>query len=208
MRRSRRLMWVAVAGPGWGSAGPAAAQSSSTSSSPTLAELLKNVYGPHGMIVDSQNVLPDGSTHSAFFRRVPIRVRAFQHHARSTADRAAGAVALLRLHLPVRRLNRHVCPDDTEFRTHSCRPRRDGGRGTSSSGTASGSSTFMRSTDLASLISRPSSGTTRPLGRRPRRHHHDPERFPGLVTQSTTFLTFGATDRLDISLAVPMVRTF
>src|SRR6185436_5992941 len=50
-----------------GSARPAAAQSSTASSSPTLAELLKNIYGPRGLIVDSENVLPDGSTHSGHF---------------------------------------------------------------------------------------------------------------------------------------------
>ena len=46
---------------------PAAAQTTVESRSPTLAELLQNVYGPHGLTVDSEAVLPDGSTHSAHF---------------------------------------------------------------------------------------------------------------------------------------------
>jgi hypothetical protein len=50
-----------------GSAAGAAAQTTVQSTSPTLAELLKNVYGPHGLTVESEAVLPDGSTHSAHF---------------------------------------------------------------------------------------------------------------------------------------------
>jgi hypothetical protein len=45
----------------------AAAQPTVVSSSPTLAEMLQNVYGPHGLTVESDAVLPDGSTHSAHF---------------------------------------------------------------------------------------------------------------------------------------------
>src|SRR4051812_43400359 len=48
-------------------AAPAAAQTTVVSSSPTLAEMLQNVYGPHVLIVESDAVLPDGSTHSAHF---------------------------------------------------------------------------------------------------------------------------------------------
>ena len=49
------------------SVAPAFAQTTVQSSSPTLAELLRNIYGPNGLIVDSESVLPDGSTHSAHF---------------------------------------------------------------------------------------------------------------------------------------------
>jgi hypothetical protein len=45
----------------------ASAQTTVQSTSPTLAEMLQNVYGPHGLTVDSEAVLPDGSTHSAHF---------------------------------------------------------------------------------------------------------------------------------------------
>jgi len=45
----------------------ASAQTTVQSLSPTLAELLQNIYGPHGLVVDSEAVLPDGSTHSAHF---------------------------------------------------------------------------------------------------------------------------------------------
>jgi hypothetical protein len=43
------------------------AQTTVQSVSPTLAELLQSIYGPHGLVVDSEAVLPDGSTHSAHF---------------------------------------------------------------------------------------------------------------------------------------------
>jgi hypothetical protein len=49
------------------SAWRASAQTTVQSTSPTLAEMLQNIYGPHGLIVDSEAVLPDGSTHSAHF---------------------------------------------------------------------------------------------------------------------------------------------
>jgi hypothetical protein len=50
-----------------GSAHIADAQTTVQNTSPTLAEMLQNVYGPHGLVVDSEAVLPDGSTHSAHF---------------------------------------------------------------------------------------------------------------------------------------------
>jgi hypothetical protein len=50
-----------------GSASVAVAQTTVVSSSPTLAEMLQNIYGPHGLTVESEAVLPDGSTHSAHF---------------------------------------------------------------------------------------------------------------------------------------------
>ena len=50
-----------------GSAHIADAQTTVQATSPTLAEMLQNVYGPHGLVVDSEAVLPDGSTHSAHF---------------------------------------------------------------------------------------------------------------------------------------------
>jgi hypothetical protein len=45
----------------------AMAQTTVQATSPTLAELLQNIYGPRGLVVDSDAVLPDGSTHSAHF---------------------------------------------------------------------------------------------------------------------------------------------
>ena len=50
-----------------GSAHIADAQTTVQATSPNLAEMLQNVYGPHGLVVDSEAVLPDGSTHSAHF---------------------------------------------------------------------------------------------------------------------------------------------
>ena len=78
----------------------AVAQTTVQSTSPTLAEMLQNIYGPSGLIVDSEAVLPDGSTHSAHFNG------AFQSEfgrinvalVRQTR-RAADSVAGLGLHL-------------------------------------------------------------------------------------------------------------
>ena len=50
-----------------GFASAAVAQTTVVSTSPTLAEMLQNIYGPSGLTVDSESVLPDGSTHSAHF---------------------------------------------------------------------------------------------------------------------------------------------
>src|SRR5260221_264032 len=50
-----------------GLAARAFARTTVASTSPTLAELLQNVFGPRGLTVDSEAVLPDGSTHSAHF---------------------------------------------------------------------------------------------------------------------------------------------
>jgi hypothetical protein len=48
-------------------AAPGYTQTTVESITPTLAELLKNIYGPNGLVVDSESVLPDGSTHSSHF---------------------------------------------------------------------------------------------------------------------------------------------
>ena len=50
-----------------GTARIATAQTTVQATSPNLAEMLQNIYGPHGLVVDSEAVLPDGSTHSAHF---------------------------------------------------------------------------------------------------------------------------------------------
>jgi len=49
------------------SASAGSAQTTVQATSPTLAELLQNIYGPRGLVVDSEAVLPDGTTHSAHF---------------------------------------------------------------------------------------------------------------------------------------------
>ena len=46
---------------------PSGSTASLSTTSPTLAELLQNIYGPRGLVVDSEAVLPDGTTHSAHF---------------------------------------------------------------------------------------------------------------------------------------------
>ncbi|HEX7086739.1 MAG TPA: hypothetical protein VF198_10270 [Vicinamibacterales bacterium] len=45
-------------------AAPAAAQSASP---PTLSQIFQELFGPNGLVVSSEDVLPDGSTHSAHF---------------------------------------------------------------------------------------------------------------------------------------------
>jgi hypothetical protein len=48
-----------------GAAAPASAQQ--VQQPPTLAEVFQDLFGPNGLVVDSNSVLPDGSTHSAHF---------------------------------------------------------------------------------------------------------------------------------------------
>ncbi len=58
MRRTALLLIALV-----GLSAPAAAQTRTT----TLATVFRNLFGPNGLTVNSDSVLPDGSTHSAHF---------------------------------------------------------------------------------------------------------------------------------------------
>src|SRR5215467_10881189 len=44
-----------------------AASAEAQQQAPTLSEIFEDLFGPNGLVVDSEAVLPDGSTHSGHF---------------------------------------------------------------------------------------------------------------------------------------------
>src|SRR5262245_59677478 len=191
------------------SAATAAAQSTTTSASPTLAELLKNIYGPRGLTVDSDAVLPDGSTHSGHFNG------AFQ----SEFERFNIALVRQLAALPV--------PSPASGFTYEF----DSSTGTFTRTTNSfgpiltdraetiGHGKFVFGYSLQQFDFNAFDGVG--LAHLPAIFKHDEANLGGgradiittqttiraSVTQSTTFLSVGATDRLDVSLAVPLIHT-
>jgi hypothetical protein len=188
---------------------PVAAQTTVNSTSPTLAELLKDIYGPRGLIVDSQALLPDGSTHSAHFNG------AFQ------SEFGAFNIAL------VRQLAALPVPSPASGFTY----RFDSSTGTFERSTQSfgpiltdraetiGRGRFAFGYALQQFAFQDFDGL--PLSHIPAVFTHDDAQLGGgradiittqnsistSVSQSTIFLTYGLTDRLDVSVAVPLVRT-
>ena len=185
------------------------AQSTVQSSSPTLAELLKNIYGPNGLVVDSDAVLPDGSTHSAHFNG------AFQ------SEFGRINVAL------VRQLGALPIPSPASGFTYAFDP----SSGTFVRSTQSfgpiladraetiGRGRFAFGYSLQQFSFETFDGLR--LSHIPAVFTHDDFNLGGgrndfittqnalsaSVSQSTTSLTFGVTDRLDVSVAVPLIRT-
>jgi hypothetical protein len=187
----------------------AGAQTTVQSTSPTLAELLQNVYGPHGLIVESEAVLPDGSTHSAHFNG------AFQ------SEFGRINVAL------VRQLGALPIPSPASGFTYTF----DNSTGTFVRSTQSfgpiladraqtiGRSRFAFGYGLQQFSFETFDGLR--LSHVPAVFTHDDFSLGGgradvistnntisaSVTQSTFSLTYGATEHLDLSLGVPLVRT-
>jgi hypothetical protein len=188
---------------------PLAAQSAVSSASPTLAELLKNVFGPNGLVVDSESVLPDGSTHSAHFNG------AFQ------SEFEQFNIALVRqlVALPV--------PSPASGFTYSF----DSTTGTFARSTQSfgpiladrsetiGRGRFAFGYSVQQFTFKNFDGL--PLSHIPAVFTHDDAQLGGgradvittqnaitaAVTQWTAFLTYGVHERLDLSVAVPIVHT-
>jgi hypothetical protein len=185
------------------------AQTTVQSTSPTLAEMLQNIYGPHGLIVDSEAVLPDGSTHSAHFNG------AFQ------SEFGRINIAL------VRQIGALPIPSPASGFTYAF----DNSTGTFVRSTQSFGPILA---DRAETIGRGRLAFGYSLqqfsfdtfdGLRlshiPGVFTHDDFNLGGgradiistsnaiaaSVTQSTLSLTYGATEHLDISLGVPLVRT-
>ena len=203
---SRALLSIVITAA---SAGGVAAQSSATPSSPTLAELLRNIYGPRGLIVDSDAVLPDGSTHSAHFNG------AFE----SEFERFNVAL--------VRQLAGVPVPSPASGFTYEF----DASTGTFARNTRSfgpilsdraetiGRGKFVFGYSLQQFDFNGFDGLG--LSHIPAIFTHDDAQLGGgradfittdtaieaSLTQSTTFFTFGATDRVDVAVAVPIVRT-
>ena len=101
---------------------PAAAQTHPAS----LATLFEDVYGPNGLVLNSDDVQLDGTNHAAHFNS------AFQSDFRlvnialtSQLDRRPAAVARLRVHLQVRFRHWHVRAVDEQLRADPLGSRRD-----------------------------------------------------------------------------------
>ena len=191
------------------SASHASAQTTVQSTSPTLAELLQNVYGPHGLTVDSDAVLPDGSTHSAHFNG------SFQ------SEFGRINIAL------VRQIGALPIPSPASGFTYAF----DNSTGTFVRSTQSfgpvladraetiGRSRFAFGYGLQQFSFETFDGLR--LSHIPAVFTHDDFNLGGgradvittnnaisaSVTQSTFSLTYGALERLDLSLGVPLVRT-
>lgn len=192
-----------------GSASQALAQTTVQSSSPTLAEMLQNIYGPHGLIVDSEAVLPDGSTHSAHFNG------AFQ------SEFGRINIAL------VRQLGALPIPSPASGFTYAF----DNSTGTFVRSTQSfgpiladraetiGRGRFAFGYSLQQFSFETFDGLR--LSHIPGVFTHDDFNLGGgradfittqnaitaSVSQSTLSLTYGAAERLDISLGVPVINT-
>jgi hypothetical protein len=171
--------------------------------------LLRNIYGPNGLVVDSEALLPDGSTHSAHFNG------AFQ------TEFGQINIAL------VRQLGALPIPSPASGFTYAF----DASSGTFVRSTQSfgpiladraetiGRGRFAFGYSLQQFSFQTFDGLR--LSHIPAVFTHDDFQLGGgradfittqnamsaSVSQSTGSLTFGVTDRLDVSLAVPLIRT-
>jgi hypothetical protein len=186
-----------------------AAAQSPIPSSPTLAELIKNIYGPNGLIVDSDMVLPDGSTHSAHFNG------GFQSEFGRFNITLIRQLAALPVPSPAAGFTYEFDASTGTFSrsTHSFGPI------LADRAETIGRGKFVFGYGLQQFDFTGFDGLS--LSHIPAIFKHDDAALGGgradiittqnavkaSVTQSTTFLTFGATDRIDISLAVPLIRT-
>jgi hypothetical protein len=192
-----------------GSASSSLAQTTVQTTSPSLAELLQNVFGPRGLVVDSEAVLPDGSTHSAHFNG------AFQSEFRQMN------VAL------VQQLGALPIPSPASGFTYAF----DNSTGTFVRSTQSfgpiladraetiGRGRFAFGYNLQHFSFDTFDGLR--LNHIPGVFTHDDAELGGgrsdiittnnaieaSVSQSTLSLTYGATQHLDISIGVPLLRT-
>lgn len=194
--------WVVLVGALLVSA-PASAQS------PELALIFQNVFGPNGLRVNSEAVLPDGSTHSAHFNS------AFQSNFTQINIALASQLTALPLPSPASGFTYAFDTDTGTFvrSTQSFGPiltdrAETLGRGKFSFGFNSQFFSFdtLEGVDLSNV---------------PAVFTHDEVELGGgrldvvttantiqaSVAQMTAVIAYGVTNRLDISLAVPMVRT-
>lgn len=193
----------------WLLAGLTAAPAAAQTEAAKLALLFRDIYGPNGLIVNSEAVLPDGSTHSAHFNS------AFQSN--FTQFNIALASQLTSLPLPSPASGFTYAFDSTTgtFRrsTQSFGPILAERAETIGRGQVSFGYNFQYfSFDTIEGVN---------LSRVPAVFTHDDFDLGGgrrdvvttsniveaTVSQMTGVLTYGVSDRLDVSIAVPVVRT-
>ena len=202
MRRHIVLFVLCVLGP----ATPSLAQSRPV---PTLSEVFHDLFGPNGLVVDSEAVLPDGSTHSAHFNS------AFQSNFTQFNVALASQLTSLPLPSPASGFTyRFDSTTGTFVRTsQSFGPILSDraetiGRGKFSFGY---NYQFFSFDKLEGIdLSRVPSVFTHDdfdLGGGRRDVVSTSNAIDASVGQLTGALTYGVTDRLDVSLAVPIVNT-
>jgi len=176
---------------------------------PTLSEVFHDLFGPNGLVVDSEAVLPDGSTHSAHFNS------AFQSNFTQFNVALASQLTSLPLPSPASGFTyRFDATTGTFLRTsQSFGPILSDraetiGRGKFSFGY---NYQFFSFDKLEGIdLSRVPSVFTHDgfeLGGGRRDVVSTSNAIDASVGQLTGALTYGVSDRLDVSLAVPLVTT-
>jgi hypothetical protein len=188
---------------------PGFTQTTAQSSSPTLAELLRNIYGPNGLIVDSDAVLPDGSTHSAHFNG------AFQSEFGQINLALVRQLGALPIPSPASGFTYAFDPTSGTF----VRSTQSFGPILADRAETIGRGRFAFGYSLQQFSFQTFDGLR--LSHIPAVFTHDDFQLGGgrsdfittqnamsaSVSQSTASLTLGVTDRVDVSLAVPLIRT-
>ncbi len=186
-------------------AGPAAAQTRPTS----LATLFEDVFGPNGLVLSSDDVQLDGTNHAAHFNS------AFQSDFRLVNIALTGQLTVVPVPSPASGFTYKFDPATGTFvrSTRSFGPiLSDRAETIGRSRVAVGFNSQFFSFDRLDGVS---------LRSIPAVFRHDDYRTTGgrsdviatvntigaSVTQFTGALTYGVTDRVDISLAMPIVRT-
>lgn len=174
-----------------------------------LALIFRNIYGPNGLVVNSEALLPDGSTHSAHFNS------GFQSEFTQFNVAMAGQLTALPVPSPA---SGFTYTFDTSTGTFK--------RSTQSFGPilAERAETIGRGRFAVGLNYQQFNFNTiegLDLSRIPAVFKHDDYQLGGgradvvttsnsieaSVGQATPFLTYGLTNRIDISVAVPIVHT-
>jgi hypothetical protein len=188
------------------SAAPAPAQTPVTT---TLATLIQDIFGPNGLVVNSEARLPDGSTHSAHFNS------AFQSNFRQFNIALASQLTSVPLPSPASGFTYRFDPATGTFvrSTQSYGPILADRAETIGRGKVSlGYNYQFLSFDSIEGVD---------LRRIPALFTHDDFQLGGgrtdvvvtrneieaSVAQFTGLLTYGVTDRIDVAVAVPVIRT-
>ena len=177
-----------------------------------LATIFTDLYGPSGLIVDSQATLPGEQPHSAHFNSdFQSDFSQFSTALVSQFVSRAAAVARRRLHLRVRSEPRRLSAHDTELRPDSRRPRRD----TLGARRVSVGFAYQRftSTRIEGLDLHTGAGCFHARQRRScsaaggRGHDLQCDRR-ATSTRPRPYLTLGVTERFDLSVAVPFISDY
>ena len=189
--------------------GAAASAGAQTAASPGLATLIERTFGANGLVVDSEARLPDGSTHSGHFNS------GFQSDFRQFNTALAGQLTSLPLPSPASGLTYHFDESTGTFvrSTQSFGPILADRAETIGKGRLSFGYNYQYfSFDALEGMD---------LKRIPAVFTHDDFQLGGgrsdvvtttnaieaSVGQFTGVLTYGVTDRIDVSAAIPTIRT-